>query len=60
MERCNLVGDYKCAESCKGMVLLRLKSIPIRVVAEAIRGAVSGKTRCHEKGRGLTGTEGHR
>jgi hypothetical protein len=35
------------------MVLLKLKSIPIRVVAEAIQGALSGKTRCYEKGRDL-------
>lgn len=40
MERSNLVVDYKCAERYKGMVLLILKSIPIRVVAEAIRGAL--------------------
>lgn len=60
MERSNLVVGYKHAESCKGMMLLRLKSVPIRLVAEAIRGAVSGKTRCYEKVKGLAGTEGHR
>lgn len=60
MERSNLVVGYKCAEHSKGMVLLRLKSIPIKEVAEVIRGTVSGNTRCCEKGRGLAETEGHR
>lgn len=60
MERSNVVVDYKCAESYKGMVLLMLKSIPIRVVAEAIRGAVSGENGCYEKGRSLAGAESHR
>lgn len=42
------------------MVLLILKSIPIRVVAEALRGAVSGENGCCEKGRSLAGAESHR